>query len=82
MIIDPRHTHHYSIRDFFDYIPLSNRDEAPVRYTDDSSTRLDESLDHIVPIDSTKAYDMKDVIQRVYITIYIGFVVFGFLVYL
>ncbi|RUP45733.1 propionyl-CoA carboxylase beta chain mitochondrial precursor [Jimgerdemannia flammicorona] len=53
------------IRDVFDYLPLSNREEAPVRYTDDSPTRRDPSLDHIVPIDSTKAYDMKDVIQRV-----------------
>ncbi|CAI2170353.1 4371_t:CDS:2 [Funneliformis geosporum] len=51
-------------RDFIDYLPLSNREKAPVRFTDDSPTREDLSLNHIIPADSTKAYDMRDVITR------------------
>ncbi|KAF9577688.1 hypothetical protein BGW38_006938 [Lunasporangiospora selenospora] len=52
------------LRDFVDFLPLSNREPAPVRYTDDPSEREDASLNHIVPLDSTKAYDIKDVITR------------------
>ncbi|KAF9205778.1 hypothetical protein BGZ49_003535 [Haplosporangium sp. Z 27] len=52
------------LRDFVDFLPLSNRESAPVRYTDDPSDREDASLNHIVPVDSTKAYDIKDVITR------------------
>ncbi|KAG9303647.1 hypothetical protein G9A89_018544 [Geosiphon pyriformis] len=53
------------VRDFFDFLPLSNREPAPVRYSDDSSHREDFSLDHIIPVDSTKAYDIRDVITRI-----------------
>ncbi|CAJ0842239.1 11373_t:CDS:10 [Entrophospora sp. SA101] len=53
------------IRDFFDYLPLSNREQAPTRYTDDSAHREDLSLNHIIPVDSTKAYDVRDVITRI-----------------
>ncbi|CAG8612190.1 3371_t:CDS:2, partial [Ambispora gerdemannii] len=52
------------VRDFVDFLPLSNREEAPVRYTDDSPHREDLSLNHIVPVDSAKAYDIRDVISR------------------
>lgn len=52
------------LRDFVDFLPLSNQEPAPVRYTDDPSTREDDSLNQIVPVDSTKAYDIKDVITR------------------
>ncbi|CAO3682058.1 unnamed protein product [Umbelopsis vinacea] len=53
------------LRDFFDYLPLSNREPAPVRKVDDTPVKDDPSMDHIVPVDSTKAYDMKDVINRI-----------------
>nr|CAG8463850.1 1160_t:CDS:10 [Entrophospora candida]CAG8536726.1 12224_t:CDS:10 [Entrophospora candida] len=53
------------IRDFFDYLPLSNREQAPTRYTDDSAHREDLSLNHIIPVDSSKAYDVRDVITRI-----------------
>ncbi|KAG2184512.1 hypothetical protein INT43_000421 [Umbelopsis isabellina] len=53
------------LRDFFDYLPLSNREAAPVRKLDESAIKDDPSLDNIVPVDSTKAYDMKDVISRI-----------------
>ena len=53
------------LRDFIGYLPLSNREQPPTRYTDDDPLRLDPVLDTIVPLDSTKAYDMKDIITRV-----------------
>ncbi|CAG8517930.1 23315_t:CDS:10 [Racocetra persica] len=52
------------VRDFIDFLPLSNREQAPTRYTDDPITREDPSLNHIIPFDSTKAYDVRDVILR------------------
>ncbi|KAI9207720.1 carboxyl transferase [Polychytrium aggregatum] len=53
------------LRQFVDFLPLSNRSQLPSRPTDDPVDRLDEALDHIVPADSTKAYDIKDVIARI-----------------
>ncbi|CAG8455215.1 25049_t:CDS:10 [Dentiscutata erythropus] len=52
------------IRDFIDFLPLSNCEQAPTRCTDDPVTREDPSLNHIIPVDSTKAYDVRDVITR------------------
>jgi propionyl-CoA carboxylase beta chain len=54
----------HRLRDFYDYLPLSNRESAPIRKVD-APVQDDPSLDNIVPVDSTKAYDMKDVISRV-----------------
>ena len=48
-----------------DYLPLSNRESAPARHTDDDPKRVDHALNNLVPTDSTK-YDMKDIFQRVY----------------
>jgi propionyl-CoA carboxylase beta chain len=45
-------------------LPLSNREQAPTRYSDDPIDREDISLNHIIPVDSTKAYDMRDIITR------------------
>ncbi|CAG8594329.1 15239_t:CDS:2 [Racocetra fulgida] len=56
--------HTVNVRDFIDFLPLSNREQAPTRYTDDPITREDPSLNHIIPFDSTKAYDVRDVILR------------------
>lgn len=52
-----------NLRTFYSYLPLSNDDASPIISTDDSSERLCPVLDHLVPNDSTKAYDMKDVIH-------------------
>ncbi|KAJ3380133.1 hypothetical protein HDU92_006161 [Lobulomyces angularis] len=53
------------LRDFMNYIPLSNTGEVPVLPTEDSPSRADPVLNAIVPADSTKAYDIKDVIERI-----------------
>ncbi|CAJ0750704.1 5414_t:CDS:2, partial [Entrophospora sp. SA101] len=44
---------------------FDNDFEALQRYTDDSAHREDLSLNHIIPVDSTKAYDVRDVITRI-----------------
>ncbi|KAJ1549653.1 hypothetical protein HK405_006523 [Cladochytrium tenue] len=53
------------LRDFVDFLPLSNKAKVPVRPTADPGDRIDPVLNTIVPADSTKAYDIKDVITRV-----------------
>ena len=53
------------LREFMNYIPLSNTSAPPVLKTGDSPTRQDPVLNTIVPADSSKAYDIKDVINRI-----------------
>lgn len=51
-------------RELFNFLPLSNRDRAPVvRQSDDSPHRLVHSLDTVVPLETTAAYDMKEVVS-------------------
>ncbi|CAF0997219.1 unnamed protein product [Adineta ricciae] len=53
-------------RELFNFLPLSNRDHAPViRQSDDSPNRIAYSLDTVVPLETTAAYDMKEVINAV-----------------
>ncbi|XP_058408599.1 propionyl-CoA carboxylase beta chain, mitochondrial isoform X3 [Diceros bicornis minor] len=54
-----------NLREFFNYLPLSNQDPAPVRECHDPSDRLVPELDTVVPLESTKAYDMVDIIHSV-----------------
>uniref|UniRef100_A0A2K6PAX5 Propionyl-CoA carboxylase beta chain, mitochondrial n=1 Tax=Rhinopithecus roxellana TaxID=61622 RepID=A0A2K6PAX5_RHIRO len=54
-----------NLRDFFNYLPLSSQDSAPVRECHDPSDRLVPELDTIVPLESTKAYNMVDIIHSV-----------------
>ncbi|XP_056214349.1 propionyl-CoA carboxylase beta chain, mitochondrial isoform X2 [Falco biarmicus] len=54
-----------NLREFFNYLPLSNRDPAPVCECHDPSDRLVPELDTVVPTESTKAYDMLDIIHSI-----------------
>jgi propionyl-CoA carboxylase beta chain len=52
-------------RELFNFLPLSNRDKGPViRQSDDNPDRLVYSLDTVVPLESTAAYDMKEVVSN------------------
>jgi propionyl-CoA carboxylase beta chain len=51
-----------NIRELFNYLPLSNKDPSPIRAVDDEWNRDVPSLDTVVPLESTTAYNMKDVI--------------------
>lgn len=50
------------LRSFMNYLPLSNKEQAPVRASTDPADRLVPSLDQIVPLDNAAAYDMKEII--------------------
>ncbi|ERE74974.1 propionyl-CoA carboxylase beta chain [Cricetulus griseus] len=52
-----------NLREFFNYLPLSSQDPAPVRECHDPSDRLVPELDTIVPLESSKAYDMLNIIH-------------------
>ena len=53
------------VRRLYDYLPLSNKSEPPIRYTDDSSLRSCQVLENVVPDDPNVPYDMKTIISTV-----------------
>ncbi|MDO8177041.1 MAG: acyl-CoA carboxylase subunit beta [Undibacterium sp.] len=53
------------LRRFFNYLPLNNREKAPLRPTTDPAERLDMSLDTLVPDNPNKPYDMKELIGKI-----------------
>ncbi len=55
----------FETRRLLSFLPLSNTDETPFLNTGDDPRRKEESLNDIVPIDSTKPYDMQNIIDKV-----------------
>src|ERR1700741_4650785 len=53
------------IRELMGFLPSNNLDDAPRKATHDPADRREESLNHMVPEDPLKPYDMKDVIHAV-----------------
>jgi len=53
-----------STRRLFQYLPLSNKEQPPRRYTTDSRWRQDDSLSRIVPEDPNAPYDMHEIIYK------------------
>lgn len=53
------------VRRLFDYLPQSNREKAPVLNTPDDKTRVEESLDTLVPENPNQPYDMHEVIRKI-----------------
>ncbi|MCT2400977.1 acyl-CoA carboxylase subunit beta [Novosphingobium mangrovi (ex Huang et al. 2023)] len=51
-------------RDFVDFLPSSNRDEAPERPCADPWDREEQSLDTIIPPSANQPYDMHEVIRK------------------
>jgi propionyl-CoA carboxylase beta chain len=51
------------IRALLAYLPLNNTEDAPRRPTSDSSDRQVPEIEQIVPRDTSKAYDVKRVIE-------------------
>jgi propionyl-CoA carboxylase beta chain len=54
-----------AIRTLLAYLPGNNLDSPPIRTADDPSDRRDEALLEIVPDETTKPYDMHEVLRRV-----------------
>lgn len=52
-------------RRLFDFLPLSNRSGVPHRPTNDPADRVDMSLATLVPDNPNKAYDMRELVERV-----------------
>lgn len=53
------------LRRFIDFLPANNREAPPQRPTDDPGDRMEISLDTLVPRDTHKPYDMKELIEKV-----------------
>ncbi len=53
-------------RKLISYLPSNNTEPPPAVEPTDDPWRADAELDTIVPIDPSEAYDMKDVINRVF----------------
>jgi propionyl-CoA carboxylase beta chain len=54
-----------TVRRFFDFLPLSNREPPPVLPCDDPAGRPEPSLDTLIPADPHKPYDIKELIAKV-----------------
>ena len=52
-------------RRLIDFLPLSNREKAPVRPFFDDVDRIEASLDTLVPSNPNTPYDMKELIQKI-----------------
>ena len=53
------------IRELLSFMPQNNRDDPPRVECRDPIDRRDEELDGVVPLESDRPYDIKDVIHRV-----------------
>jgi propionyl-CoA carboxylase beta chain len=51
-------------RDFFDFLPASNREDVPERPSADAWDRSEPSLDTIIPPNANQPYDMHEVIRK------------------
>ncbi|MEO0944058.1 MAG: acyl-CoA carboxylase subunit beta, partial [Pseudomonadota bacterium] len=53
------------VRRLVDFLPLNNRDKAPIRPFFDNTERVDHSLDTLIPDNPNQPYDMKELILKV-----------------
>ncbi|MGO7335625.1 acyl-CoA carboxylase subunit beta [Rhizobium leguminosarum] len=53
------------IRLLFDFLPLNNREQVPVRPFFDDPARVEHRLDTLVPDSSNKPYDMRELILAI-----------------
>ncbi len=54
-----------TVRKLLSYMPSNNVEDPPFVPSGDLPSRRDEELNHIVPAQPTKSYDMRDVIHRI-----------------
>lgn len=52
-------------RRLFNFLPSSNRENPPVRPTEDPADRLDLALNTLIPENTNKPYNMMELIERV-----------------
>jgi propionyl-CoA carboxylase beta chain len=51
-------------RRFYDFLPLNNREQPPVRESYDDPNRVEMSLDTLIPDNPNKPYDMLELIHK------------------
>lgn len=54
-----------TMREFINFMPLSNKHHPSVRTTKDPGDRIDMSLSTLVPNNPNKPYDIKELIERI-----------------
>lgn len=55
----------YGVRQFFNFLPLNNRQKPPQVDSFDPPQRIEESLARLIPSDPSQPYDMKNVIHKI-----------------
>jgi propionyl-CoA carboxylase beta chain len=53
------------VRRLIDFLPLNNREKAPVRPFFDDPARLEPSLDTLIPDNPNQPYDMKELVLKI-----------------
>ena len=53
------------VRRLVDFLPLNNREKAPVRPFFDDPARVEDSLDTLIPDNPNQPYDMKELIVKI-----------------
>jgi propionyl-CoA carboxylase beta chain len=53
------------VRRLVDFLPLNNREKAPVRPFFDDPARLENSLDTLIPDNPNQPYDMKELVLKI-----------------
>lgn len=53
------------VRRFFNFLPLSNRHQPPLRITSDPADRIEMSLNTLIPNNPNKPYNMKELIELI-----------------
>jgi propionyl-CoA carboxylase beta chain len=54
-----------TLRELLSYLPQNNAEDPPVLACTDPAQREDALLDQLVPIEATRAYDIKELIRRI-----------------
>jgi propionyl-CoA carboxylase beta chain len=53
------------IRELLSYLPQNNLEEAPRRRGQDDPERMDDSLNHLIPANPNKPYDVKELVRKI-----------------
>ena len=53
------------MRELLSYLPQNNAEDPPVVPCSDPAEREDTALDNLVPVEATRAYDIKELIRRI-----------------
>jgi propionyl-CoA carboxylase beta chain len=54
-----------TIRRLLSYLPQNNEEDPPYAPSSDPADRMDEELDHLVPPEPDRPYDMRELVRRV-----------------